>query len=38
MDKSDLKKCGDCLWVKYDKDGTCWEFCKGDRFGVLNKK
>ena len=38
MDERDLEKCGDCMWIKYDKEGTCWEFCKGDISGMFDKK
>lgn len=29
MDERNAKTCGDCMWIVYDKDGDCWDFCKG---------
>lgn len=22
--------CGTCMYLIYDKKGTCWEYCKGE--------
>lgn len=28
-DPRSFETCGDCMWLYYDDEASCWEFCKG---------
>jgi len=37
MDKRSI--CAGCMWMIFDQEGTCWEYCKGRlRPGIKVKK
>jgi hypothetical protein len=37
MDERTVEACGSCMWMIYDREGSCWDYCKGEANPQKNK-